>query len=389
MPAQREHPRRDEARLALVVSVGGAVLFSLLAFLQWAAWGGGTAVWLAASDQAAFAREVVVVVGVNTGFGVLTVLATYAFRPLPRGWAYRLLVAGAVAFVVGVPRVWHLRRIPSSVSGPVYDGIDWISGGVGVTAASVAGFLVADLVRRVRDQEALRRDEAERAARAIADIQSDEASTRLAISDRLHGQVQNALVMVSAGLDQRADDLRRADPALADELHQWAAELDVIREQGVRSLSHQLSPAGADLGVVEAVATLLDKLPPQVSGRMEVGAGLREVLAQREDPTTMADRLVVVYAVEEALTNSIKHGGGHRVVVTLDLVERGAGRWSFEGTVDDDGSGIDGEPELHGLRRHAERFVARGGSLELAPGAHGGTRLSFVLPFDEPVPTES
>ncbi|HLS93282.1 MAG TPA: hypothetical protein VK015_07180, partial [Microbacterium sp.] len=47
-------------------------------------------------------------------------------------------------------------------------------------------------------------------------------------------------------------------------LRQWGADLDELREDRERSLSHSLFPSGADLGAHDAIRVLLDRLPTSV-----------------------------------------------------------------------------------------------------------------------------
>lgn len=255
--------------------------------------------------------------------------------------------------------------------------------------AIATGFLVAALIEREDRERARRRAEEERTRDAVAELEREELRVRRLVADRLHGTVQHRLVVVASGLDQIADRLTAGDedPARwAPTLRDWALDLDELREEHVRALSHSLFPSGADLGTYEAIRALLDRLPPTVATTVELGPTMKELVRRLHAPLPLRDRLVVVYTTEEAVTNAIKHGSADRVTVWVEARNHG-GSWELEVCVDDNGTGpVSDTPPLSGLARHRARAEARGGSLHLERNEDGGGRLRLLLPF---VPEES
>lgn len=372
--------------LGAAVAAANLSLFALMATSQWAAWGGVAIVHVLGAGGRA-AREVVVVVVANGGFGLVVALGFVLLALPERTWPVRMAVATLVPAVVGIPRVWLLAQVPSVVEGLPYDLVDWGVATAAGVAALAGGCLVHDLLRRTRHEEARRRDQVVRAARAIARLEAEEAATRRAIADQLHGQVQNRLALTAAGLEQAAEDRTATDPALAACLRGWAQVLDEVRERDVRALSHDLFPAGADVSTVAAVSTVLDRLPPSVTGTLVVGPAWARLIATHQAPAPVPERLVAVCTVEEALTNALKHGRARQVEVRMDARPTDdPHRWVMEVAVTDDGVGLpDGPRVLHGLARHAARIRARGGALDVVPRADGrGARLCFSLPFSIP-----
>lgn len=142
------------------------------------------------------------------------------------------------------------------------------------------------------------------------ELQTEEMRVRRLVSDRLHGALQNRMVGITAGMDGLARRLRnKGDITLAQELDTLAWELDTLREHEVRDLAHTLFPAGIELGTVRAIEAMVYRLPPQIQTTLTMGPHLAELVKGGGPFMPLAERLVVVTAVEEAITNALKHGG--------------------------------------------------------------------------------
>jgi signal transduction histidine kinase len=302
---------------------------------------------------------------------------------LPRGWPARFLVVIAVATVASVPRILALRALTSTPDSTIYLTAVGLLGLFSGIVGMITALFAATLVERARAEERRREVEAGRAAQAVEELQEEEIRVRRLVFDQLHGTLQHHLVAVTAGLDRVAEQLDSAgDRSPARDVRHWAEALEEIRERDVRSLSHTVFPTGADLGTEAAIDMLLRRLPPQIETSIELGPSYRSL--QREGARMpMAERLVAICTVEEAVTNALKHGRANSVRVHADAHPTDEpGRWVFETVVDDDGTGpSEADPVLHGLRRHHDRITYRGGSLSLGTNPDGGGRLAFTLPF--------
>ena len=373
----------DSTRLAILFSATNAALYSLLSLAQWAEWGGlAQAVQVSAGEAV---TELLVVAVVNLVFGLAVVAGTFALRPMARPWGARLVIIAAVALVASLLRSFALIGVTSTPSTRLYLWVEWAEGFAAGAVAVGAGVLAASLVDRARTEERGREEEQRRAARAVEELQAEELRVRRMVSDELHGTLQHSLVKVTAGLDGLAARLTAGgDHGTADEVRRWAEEIEEIREQDVRSLSQAVFPAGADIGTTEAIAIMLRRLPPQIDATGEVGPTYLGFSEREDARLSTAERLVAIYAVEEAVTNALRHGKASTVRVHADAVPTASpGRWVFEAVIDDDGSGPpEPDPPLHGLRRHRERLESRGGSLELGTNPAGGGRLTVRIPFD-------
>lgn len=375
---------RDRRRITVIVGTTNVTLYAFMAMGAWVAWGGLREAVDHERSVAGVLADAIAVVLINLVYGLVVLGATLALGALRRGWGARVLITAAVAAVASVPRMIALPALGSTPRGTAYilaiGSLGFLSGVVGMLAA----FFAATLVDRARTEERRREAEAARARRAVDALQEEEIRVRRMVFDQLHGTLQYHLVTVTAGLDGLAAQLdAQGDRARAADLRRWAETLEEIREEDVRSLSHAVFPSGADLGTEEAIALLLHRLPPQVRTSIELGPTYRDFVQSGVARMPMAERLVVIYTVEEAVTNALKHGHAGTVRVRADAEPtEDPLRWVFTTVVDDDGTGpAQADPTLHGLHRHRERIEQRGGTLSLGTNPEGGGRLTFRLPF--------
>jgi signal transduction histidine kinase len=207
------------SRIAVAFALANGALFAFLALTQWIAWGGVVALTTFAPDGGLLVVDLLQVVIANTGFSCLLVVAFFALRPAPRRWAARIALAATLAGCLGVPRIWMLRRVPAAVHGWGYDIVDWAAGVVGGVVLLCGALLVHDLVGDVRREERRRRQHVIDTASALSRLEAEEAARRHELADRLHGQVQNRLVLAAVGLKHTAGQLEDLAPDAAAELH--------------------------------------------------------------------------------------------------------------------------------------------------------------------------
>lgn len=385
-PDQRTTRRRtrDGLRVVVVVAVTNFSLYAVVSLAGWAGWGGLEAAVSHERSVLGVVGDGIAVVLVNLAYGAAVLAGTLWFRPLSRGWPGRVLVVAGVATVASLPRILALGALTSTPESALYVAAVGLLGLFSGIVGMLAALFAATLIERARTEERRREEETRRAAWAVEELQEEEVRVRRLVFDQLHGTLQYHLVTVTAGLDRVAEQLDEAgDEARAKDLRRWAETLEEIREQDVRSLSHAVFPSGADLGTEDAIAILLHRLPPQVDASIELGPTYRALVHGGEVRMPMAERLVVIYTVEEAVTNALKHGRARTVRVRAEAhpVDE-PDRWVFETVVDDDGTGpAQPDPVLHGLRRHHDRIAHRGGTLTLGTNPDGGGRLTFRLPF--------
>jgi two-component system NarL family sensor kinase len=188
---------------------------------------------------------------------------------------------------------------------------------------------------------------------------------------RLHRELHDSLGPTLTGAAFTADatgNLIGSDPRRAEQL---TAELGgQIRGaiDDVRRLVYGLRPPALDeLGLVGAVRRQAAQLAGDVAITVDTDGDL--------PPLPAAVEVAAYRIATEALTNVVRHSGGHHAAVLL-CADPGALRVA----VTDDGPPDGGWRPGVGLRSIAERAAELGGSCEAGPTSSGG-RVAAVLPL--------
>ena len=224
----------------------------------------------------------------------------------------------------------------------------------------------ADRLERERDQQAALAVAAERAriAREMHDIVAHHLTVMITLSE--------AAIAASASSPERANDVMNS---VADTGRRALADtrrlLGVLRQQPGQDPAGSLQPV-PDL-------TQLDTLIEQVRS-----AGLDTTLEiHGQAPDVPAGVQLTVYRlVQEALTNTLKHGGaGAHASVRLRYLP---GELLVD--IDDDGAGATPAPATagvgSGLVGMRERIHAYGGDVQAGPREPGGWQVSARLRLD-------
>ncbi|MFD7103026.1 sensor histidine kinase [Streptomyces celluloflavus] len=309
-------------------------------------------------------------------FAILVIIYTVASGTTR--WASRLALVGAL--VAPTLAIWrfHIARTEQPVWGLVFFTVLF-------TVPFVLAWVLGDSVRTRRAywaqlEEKAARLEKERETQSRIAV----AAERARIARELHDVVaHNVSVMVVQAdgaayvLDAAPDQARQALEAISGTGRQALAEmrrlLGVLRT-GEKPEGGEYVPQPG----VEQLADLIDQVR---------GAGLpvdfRVVGEPRSLPSSV--ELTAYRIVQEALTNTRKHGGPD-VGATVRLCYKDA---DLDLLVEDDGRGAqhelyeDGGADGlgHGLIGMRERVGMVGGSLDAGPRPGGGFRISAVLPL--------
>ena len=246
--------------------------------------------------------------------------------------------------------------------------------GLGLYVAARRAYLAelhdrAERLERERDQQAALAAAAERAriAREMHDIVAHHLTVMTTLAE--------AAVAASASSPEKANDVMRSVAATGRRaLADTRRLLGVLRERGGQDT------AGAEQPVLQPVPDLgqLDVLIEQVRS-----AGLDTTLELRgQAPELPAGVQLAVYRlVQEALTNTLKHGGtGARASVRLSFAPD-----ELRVDVDDDGAGSAAPAAAGvggGLPGMRERIRAYGGDVQAGPRQPAGWAVSARLPLD-------
>jgi signal transduction histidine kinase len=242
--------------------------------------------------------------------------------------------------------------------------------GLGLYAAARRAYLAelhdrAERLERERDQQAALAVAAERAriAREMHDIVAHHLTVMTTLAE--------AAIAASATSPERATDVMRSVAATGRRaLADTRKLLGVLRQRPAQDPGEALQPV-PDLAQ-------LDTLIEQVRS-----AGLDTTLEIRGQAPDMPAgvQLAVYRLVQEALTNTLKHGGaGARASVRLRYLP---GELLVD--VDDDGSGNAAPAPVGvggGLPGMAERIRAYGGDVRAGPRQPAGWAISARLPLD-------
>ena len=236
------------------------------------------------------------------------------------------------------------------------------------------------------EDERLMRAFAGSAATALATAQSVEAEQlRMSIASadqerrrwarELHDETLQGLgalqVLLTSGLAQDSPEaLERATRQAISHIESQISEL--------QGLITELRPAALDdLGLTPALDTLYTRVL-EVHGLTVDSAVKLDFEAGRNRSRLDPDIEGTIYRlVQEALTNTAKHGGTRRARV--EITEAG-GRLTIE--IRDDGQGFDPTERARGfgLVGMRERVELAGGTLEISSSRGAGTRVTATLP---------
>ena len=301
--------------------------------------------------------------GYSPGTGLLGVaIADYTVARLPG----RRLSTGAAAVVMvavlAAPFLHQGQLNGDDFGGGLFAlGLPWLIGDIRRTRA------LHEIALHQQEEKA-ERDRVEGAARAVA-------AERARLARELHDVVAHA-VSVAVVQAQAAERVVKTDPqeasahiaAIETTSRQAMAELrrllDVLRADGDDEGSFAPQPGVSDL--------------PALVQRMR-DAGLPTTMSVQGDPVVLPASvgLSAYRIVQEALTNSLKHGG-RRADVRLRY-----GGDALQVLVVDDGPGAltmdagDG----HGLLGMRERVALFGGIFEAGPRTEGGFEVRVDLPL--------
>ncbi|MEU2793097.1 sensor histidine kinase [Streptomyces sp. NPDC007100] len=311
-----------------------------------------------------------------SAFAILVIIYTVASGT--RRWASRVALAGAlIGPVLSVVRFGNgptLRSIPEAL---FLTGL--------FTVPFVLAWVLGDSVRTRRAywaqlEEKAARLEKERETQSRIAV----AAERARIARELHDVVaHNVSVMVVQAdgaayvLESAPEQAKQALETISDTGRQALAEMR--RLLGVLRTGEQ--PEGGEYVPQPGVEQLAD-LIDQVRG---AGLPVDFRVAGEPRPLPSSVELTAYRIVQEALTNTRKHGGPD-VGATVRLSYQDA---ELDLLVEDDGRGAQHELYSgggadglgHGLIGMRERVGMVGGSLDAGPRPGGGFRISAVLPL--------
>jgi signal transduction histidine kinase len=225
------------------------------------------------------------------------------------------------------------------------------------------------------------RDRDARRAELVKKLLSAQEDERRRIARELHDETCQTVAALAVGLDtvRRAATPEEAGTKLEDARALASRTLD-----GLHRVIFDLRPSVLDdLGLVSAVRWWVARhlTPAGISARLEI-----EDLDDRLPPTV---EIPVFRAIQEALTNALRHSGAKTVLVQMsyengilavDVEDDGRGFTPADvATPSETGQGL-------GLLGMRERIEILGGTLTLDSSPGAGTHLAFTIPVPKEEP---
>ncbi len=288
--------------------------------------------------------------------------ATAAFAALALAGRLRTAVVGG-AVTLFFAFAWEGFADPAQRAG--LPGADWTVAHVGAETLWLAAVLAAATAYR-----STRNWRAEVAGRLVQDEHEREldarrrrAEERVGVARDLHDVVSHTLAVVGVHLNVALDSFD-TDPAEARQSLRLAQD---VRGRAMTDLRSLVDVLRDGTGIAAPADDLdgLDRLAGQVrAAGLEVS--LTEFGERSDVPAAVAT--AVYRVVQESLTNTVRHAGASRVVVTLRYAPT-----SVLVDVQDDGNGGDEVLDGHGIAGMRERVAALGGALTAGAGRTGFT----------------
>ena len=280
---------------------------------------------------------------------------------------------------LGVPQARNALLVPMLHRGE----------GIGVLVAFDQG---KDAGEFSDEDEQILRSFAQSAANAVAikrSIEEDRLRTAIDASDaerarwarELHDETLQALGALRVLL---ASAQRSEDPAAkAATIEQAIADVE-LEIGNLREIISDLRPSLLDdLGLAPALEALVER---RRHGSLRIASELMLDHAGQGGPGALPPALAtaVYRVVQEGLSNVVKHSGGDRARVSVDVDDDAV---LIE--ISDNGNGfdLDARPRGFGLAGMRERVALADGMMSLESGEHGTTvRARLPLPRHEPAP---
>jgi signal transduction histidine kinase len=298
-------------------------------------------------------------------FNLAVLIAMYAVASrCPPRWAVAAGLVAELGLLLSFGQIAANPNFISFISASVFVVAIWITGIYSNTRRRYLESLEerAERAEHERDQQARLAAAAERAriARELHDVVAHNVSVIIVQADG-----------AGYAIDTDPEQARRAMQAVSATGRRALAEMrrmvGVLRTDGV---PEEYAP--------QPSLSQLDDLVAQVCSS-GLPVDLRVTGVPQELPE--GEQLTVYRIVQEALTNTLKHGGpGSRATVEM---EYGVRELLLRVTDDGRGAAAPGHEGGHGLVGMRERVAMFGGTVEAAPLTGGGFRVTARLPTGE------
>jgi signal transduction histidine kinase len=209
-------------------------------------------------------------------------------------------------------------------------------------------------------------------------------STKRAIAEELHGTVQSKLFAVWMQLTQFRETNLDTIPDQIEELDKITAELDSVREDDIRGISHRLHPSIVRVGAGVGLRSLRNFYTSMIPVELEINEAVQQLEPAGTSVIPDNVRLGIYRIAELAMGNVAKHAEATfcKVGWSYDEIDQ-----ELIVSVSDDGKGFD-PAELRqtglGMVNIGDYADAMNALLEIDSQPGNGTRLTLRIPFVVP-----
>ena len=292
------------------------------------------------------------------------------FALFPQVWALLPTRAAIVTTIVGITGLVVAQAAAAGWSTEAF--VDAGVGGlVSLGISILLGLWITGVIRE-SDQRATLIAELERTRAELAAAEHDRGvlSERQRLAHEIHDTLAQGFASITA--------LAQAAEAAVDTQPEAARDRILLIERTARDNLAEARALVTDLTPVDLTGVTLTEAVQRLVGRFEREARVSADVRVQGTPRDLArsTEVVMLRAVQEALTNVRRHADAARVRVNLDYRDDVA---TLE--VVDDGCGF--EPDAvdgFGLRGMRARVEQAGGEFELSGGPGRGTTLRLQVP---------
>ncbi|MCI0441314.1 MAG: ATP-binding protein [Chloroflexi bacterium] len=163
-------------------------------------------------------------------------------------------------------------------------------------------------------------------------------------------------------------------------LEQAAEELDRIREEDIRNISHRLHPSVIKVSLAAGLRSLQDQFERSIRVELEIADEVAGMEPGEGSKIPLNVRLGFYRVAEEAMGNVIKHARATQISVKLCVPEGGGLRLAIE----DNGRGFapsESKGRSIGLATIRDHMAAIGGDFEIESAPGQGTKITATAPL--------
>ncbi|MCX5999417.1 MAG: PAS domain S-box protein, partial [Chloroflexi bacterium] len=251
---------------------------------------------------------------------------------------------------------------------------------------------IAAITMIISDITERKRAERERVEHAMALARAEELqisrrrivmaqeTVRRDIAQKLHGSVQNRLIVLLHNLTEMEHSA--SSDRLSAQLRELHQRLKEVLDDHIRPISRRLYPSILRQGLVPALQSLGDQFESVLPIEMKLDSELVEEERINRKLVPEQVRLAAYRIAEEALANAAKHAKPYRVDVALERLPDGKLRL----TVQDNGQGfaIETVPAGLGILMMQDYAEVAGGTCVVHSAPGEGTSVMTVFALEEP-----